>query len=233
MDLKNKEVIGYEVSKNIDSKLCKRAIANALALRGRHKGLVFHGDRGSQYSSRVYKSMLAENGIEGSMSAPGCPYDNSCEELFFALLKSVFSLRSKKKRPNCKTGLAIAEKICYNRRCKDGLECFVYSNGWTALNASVPAQQWVHLVGVRDGEGLKLYVDGDLVAECAFTGSVSSNSFAPGVGVDQQTGRSLRGVPAGIQIYSRALNASEIASMTTSSVLCDAIVAYDFSKAES
>jgi hypothetical protein len=76
-------------------------------------------------------------------------------------------------------------------------------------------------------------VDGDLVAECAFTGSVSSNSFAPGVGIDQQTGRSLRGVLAGIQIYSRALNASEIASMTTSSVLSDAIVAYDFSKAES
>ena len=39
MDLKNKEVIGYEVSKNIDSELCKMALANALALRGRHKGL--------------------------------------------------------------------------------------------------------------------------------------------------------------------------------------------------
>ena len=26
MDLKNKEVIGYEVSKNIDSELCKRAL---------------------------------------------------------------------------------------------------------------------------------------------------------------------------------------------------------------
>ena len=41
LDLKNKDVIGYEVSKNIDSELCKRALANALALRGRHKGLVF------------------------------------------------------------------------------------------------------------------------------------------------------------------------------------------------
>jgi putative transposase len=85
------------VSKNIDSELCKRALANALALRGRHMGLVFHSDRGSQYSSRAYKSMPAENGIESSMNEPGCPYDNSCEELFFALLKSVFSLRSKKK----------------------------------------------------------------------------------------------------------------------------------------
>ena len=59
------------MSKNIDSELCKRALAIALALRGRHKGLVFHSDRGGQYSSRAYKSMLAENGIESSMSEPG------------------------------------------------------------------------------------------------------------------------------------------------------------------
>ena len=84
LDLKNKEVIGYEVSRNIDSELCKRALSNALALRGKHEGLIFHSDRGSQHSSRAYKRMLQENGIEGSMSAPGCPYDNSCAESFFA-----------------------------------------------------------------------------------------------------------------------------------------------------
>ena len=33
--------------------------------------------------------MLAENGITGSMSAPGCQYDNSCVESFFASLKNV------------------------------------------------------------------------------------------------------------------------------------------------
>ena len=87
LDFKNKEVIGYEVSKNIDSELCKRALANALALRGRHKGHVFHSVRGSQYSSRGYKSMLAESGIKSSMSEPGCQYDNSCVESFFATLK--------------------------------------------------------------------------------------------------------------------------------------------------
>ena len=88
LDLKNKEVIGYEVSKNFQSELCTRALANALALRGRHKGLFFHSDRGSQYSSRANKSMLAEHGIKGSMSALGCSYDNSCVESFL--------LRSKK-----------------------------------------------------------------------------------------------------------------------------------------
>lgn len=41
LDMKNKEIIGYEVSSNIDSELCKRALANALALRVKQKGLFF------------------------------------------------------------------------------------------------------------------------------------------------------------------------------------------------
>ena len=31
--------------------------------------------------------MLEEKGMEGIMSRPGCPYDNSCEESFFASMK--------------------------------------------------------------------------------------------------------------------------------------------------
>ncbi len=31
--------------------------------------------------------MLEENGIISSMSRPGCPYDNSCAESFFATIK--------------------------------------------------------------------------------------------------------------------------------------------------
>ena len=87
LDLKNKEIIGYEVNINIDTELTRRELGNALALRGRHEGLIFHSDRESQYSSKRFKDMLAENGITGSMSAPGCPYDNSCVESFFASLK--------------------------------------------------------------------------------------------------------------------------------------------------
>ena len=37
--------------------------------------------------------MLEENGIRGSMSKAGCPYDNSCMESFFASLKKEFFYR--------------------------------------------------------------------------------------------------------------------------------------------
>ncbi len=88
IDLYNREVIGYAISRSIDSELTCRALANALHRQGKKtEGLIFHSDRGSQYCSRRHQQMLKENGITGSMSKAGCPYDNSCMESFFASLK--------------------------------------------------------------------------------------------------------------------------------------------------
>ena len=39
------------------------------------------------YASNGYQDMLKEKNMQGSMSRPGCPYDNSCVESFFASLK--------------------------------------------------------------------------------------------------------------------------------------------------
>ena len=61
----------------------------------KHDGLIFHSDRGNRYSSKKYRNMLAENGITPSMSAPGCPYDNSCVESFFASLKKELTYQKK------------------------------------------------------------------------------------------------------------------------------------------
>ena len=87
IDLYNREVIGYALSKSIDTELVKQALGNAIGRQGVTEGLMFHSDRGSQYASKGYEKMLKENGIKGSMSRPGCPYDNSCIESFFATLK--------------------------------------------------------------------------------------------------------------------------------------------------
>lgn len=87
MDLFNREIIGYHVSKEINTELAIRAIENAKARSPRDKSLIFHSDRGSQYCSKRYQRNLEISGIKSSMSAPGCPYDNSCVESFFAGLK--------------------------------------------------------------------------------------------------------------------------------------------------
>lgn len=84
IDLYNREVIGYTLSKSIDTELVKKALGNAIGRQGVKKGLLFHSDLGSQYASKGYEKMLQENGIKGCMSRGRCPYDNSCMESFFA-----------------------------------------------------------------------------------------------------------------------------------------------------
>ena len=52
------------------------------------EGIVLHSDRGSQYCSPIYQSVLLEKGIVISMSRPGMPYDNAPMESFFSILKN-------------------------------------------------------------------------------------------------------------------------------------------------
>lgn len=87
IDLFNREVVGYSVSKSASTDLVKRALGNALASRKKTENLVFHSDRGCQYSSIGFNQYLKEHRIQGSMSKAGCPYDNSCVESFFATTK--------------------------------------------------------------------------------------------------------------------------------------------------
>jgi putative transposase len=89
IDLFNREVVGYSISKNINTELVCAALGNAIARTGLKRlcGLIFHSDRGTQYSSKLFQSMLEKNGIIGSMSRPSCPYDNACSESFFSLAK--------------------------------------------------------------------------------------------------------------------------------------------------
>ncbi len=103
MDLYNREIIGYAVSRNIDGELVKRAMGNAIGRFGGLNGAIFHSDRGSQYSSETFRRMLEKNGIRQSMSRAGCPYDNACSESFFATAKKRMHL---------------SEEICYNGRGK-------------------------------------------------------------------------------------------------------------------
>lgn len=87
LDLFNREVIGYSISRKPNSELTRRAMANALSERNPDGKVIFHSDRGCQYSSRAYQNYLEEHGLSSSMSRTGNPFDNACAESFFATLK--------------------------------------------------------------------------------------------------------------------------------------------------
>lgn len=48
---------------------------------------MFHSDRGSQFTSKVFRKLLDELDVVQSFSGKGCPYDNAVAESFFKFLK--------------------------------------------------------------------------------------------------------------------------------------------------
>jgi len=87
IDLHSRMVVGWAMADHMRTELIETALTNALGAREPSADLLHHSDRGSQYASASYRAMLAENGIEVSMSRRGECYDNAVVESFFGTLK--------------------------------------------------------------------------------------------------------------------------------------------------
>lgn len=89
LDIFSRKCIGWELSKNIDTQLTITALNRAVAKRNcdNFSELIHHSDRGVQYASDDYVSLLNELGIKISMSRKGNPYDNAFAESFMKTLK--------------------------------------------------------------------------------------------------------------------------------------------------
>src|SRR5207253_7325429 len=75
------------MSKERDEELVTKAAEMALTQRKPGAGLVHHSDRGSQYTSQGYVTLLQQYDIQVSMSRKGDCYDNALMESFFGTLK--------------------------------------------------------------------------------------------------------------------------------------------------
>ena len=59
----------------------------AIKQRRPKPGLIFHSDRGSQYTSKQFTRLLARHGIRQSLSRPRQVWDNAVVESFYSTLK--------------------------------------------------------------------------------------------------------------------------------------------------
>lgn len=87
LDVASRRVIGWCADARLDDSLAIRALSQALRLRRPAAGLVHHSDRGMQYASAAYRSLLQQHGATSSMSRKGNCWDNAVVESFFATLK--------------------------------------------------------------------------------------------------------------------------------------------------
>lgn len=87
IDLYDRKIISYKISKFNDLMLVLDTINEAITKRKDLNKLIIHSDQGYQYTSYQYKRVCESNGITISMSRKGTPLDNSPIESFHSLLK--------------------------------------------------------------------------------------------------------------------------------------------------
>lgn len=93
MDLYSRRIVGWHVDKRMTTDLISKAMIKAYNLRQPPKGLVFHSDRGSQYTSKRFRKLLNSYGMRASMGDVGACWDNAVVERFFGSLKHDWILK--------------------------------------------------------------------------------------------------------------------------------------------
>ena len=82
-------VLGLAMETNMKATLCQHTVENAYMAYPEIRGAILHSDRGTQYTSELYRTTLAKYGIVQSMnSAGGRCHDNAKCESMWARLKS-------------------------------------------------------------------------------------------------------------------------------------------------
>jgi transposase InsO family protein len=87
LDAWSRKVVGWELDRTLAARLPIAALDKALAERKPPPGLVHHSDRGVQYASNDYVTILEKHQMIPSMSRPANPYDNASCESFMKTLK--------------------------------------------------------------------------------------------------------------------------------------------------
>ncbi len=117
IDLFSRAVVGWSMDKNVDTKLVVTALSMAYINRKPKKSVLFHSDRGCQYTSHGFQNELKRLNMIGSMSRKGNCWDNACSESFFHTLKTELIYRNHyKTRDNARIDIFEYINVFYNRK---------------------------------------------------------------------------------------------------------------------
>ena len=117
IDLASRRVVGFAVADHMRTSLVAEALTMATATRRPLPGLVFHSDRGSQYTSHAFTEQLKAQGIAQSLSRRHQCWDNAVAESFFGTLKTELVYRqSWDTRTSMRHAVFEFIEVFYNRR---------------------------------------------------------------------------------------------------------------------
>ena len=117
MDLFSRKIVGLSMGERLQTDLVSKALKQAIFRRGLKGGLMHHSDRGCQYTSKEFKDLSDEHGIQLSMSGTGHCYDNAVAESFFHTLKTEHTNFYKYRiREEAKNSIFEYIEVFYNRQ---------------------------------------------------------------------------------------------------------------------
>ena len=88
LDLGSRRLLGYSMADHMRTELVADALTMAAGARGgATAGIIFHGDRGSQYLSGGYRQLVTSLGMVQSVGRTGVCWDNSVAEALWSSLK--------------------------------------------------------------------------------------------------------------------------------------------------
>ena len=124
IDLYSRRLLGAATGLHPDAELACSAIKMALAARGGvdavnqpgwrdddSKRVIFHTDRGSTYTSKVFTKLCRKLGIRQSMGRVGSCFDNAAAEAFFSSLE--WEVLSRHEFANTRQAQAVVLDWCY------------------------------------------------------------------------------------------------------------------------
>ncbi len=116
-DLYSGEIVGYAMGERMTRQLVMQALFRAVALYRPRPGLIQHTDRGAQYCSHEYRALVAQFGMQASMSRRGNCYDNAPIESFWGTLKNeLIHHRRYATREQARCEIAEYIDLFYNRQ---------------------------------------------------------------------------------------------------------------------
>lgn len=87
IDLASRRAVGWALAEHMRTELVAEALDAAFAGRRPGPGVVFHSDRGCQYTSADYAALARHHGVVLSVGRTGQCWDNAVAESFFATIK--------------------------------------------------------------------------------------------------------------------------------------------------
>lgn len=125
-DAYSRKIVGYHLSSNLESVNTLKALQMAINTAQPSEGLIHHSDRGIQYCTHEYVSLLNQHGIRISMTESGDPIDNAIAERMNGIIKNEYLLNQPITNQNHAMKLLDQAVLLYNKH-RPHLSCNMHT----------------------------------------------------------------------------------------------------------